>query len=318
MQSVLLAASKDPNAKMTVLLLPPGARRPTLAVKVATTEAAERVVDDEARVLAAVHRSAPHDVRATIPRAIGLVEANGRRALVMTAVVGTPMTTTYHHWGHTRRPGPVAVDFAAAGGWLARLQHATAGPRTPLEMDDGVRTLLMTRFASEPYFEELDERLAAIHDSLHEARTPRTTVHGDFWHGNVLVVGEQVTGVVDWEGGALEGEPVRDVVRFALAYACYLDRHTRPGRPVHGHPGLRAGVWGAGLVYAIDGDGWFPTLFRNFLARHLERLGAPRELWRDAALAGLADIAARADEPQFALRHLELLRHLCGTRGGMQ
>jgi aminoglycoside phosphotransferase (APT) family kinase protein len=143
-------------------------------------------------------------------------------------------------------------------------------------------------------------------------------VHGDLWFGNVLAAGH-VTGVVDWEAGAVRGDPVRDLARFVLAYALYLDRHTPPGRRVRGHPGLRAGHWGAGVAYAIDGTGWFPDLARGFLDQGLRRLGLPGALWRDVALAGLADVAATADHAAFALAHLRLLRHLLAagpSRGG--
>ena len=73
------------------------------------------------------------------------------------------------------------------------------------------------------------------------------------------------TGVVDWEDADLRGEPVRDLIRFAIAYALYLDRGTRPGRRVRGFPGLRASRWGAGIGFGINGSGWFPELFRGFV-----------------------------------------------------
>ena len=92
---------------------------------------------------------------------------------------------------------------------------------------------------------------AELHEKLRQQSVPRTTVHGDLWSGNILVAGGKVTGVVDWECGRVSGEPVRDLVRFALMYALYLDRRTKPGRRVVGHPGLRAGEWGAfDLVHA--------------------------------------------------------------------
>src|SRR5207247_9115574 len=102
---------------------------------------------------------------------------------------------------------------------------------------------------------------------------PRTVVHGDYWLGTLLVADDRVVGVVDWESGALVGEPLRDVARFAVSYALYLDRHTRPGQRVAGHRGkLRADGWGAGLAYAVTGDGWFPRGVRACLGRALHRL----------------------------------------------
>jgi hypothetical protein len=130
----------------------------------------------------------------------------------------------------------------------------------------------------------------------------------------VLVTRGTVTGVVDWACGELSGEPLRDVARFALSYSLYLDRHTRAGRPVAGHPGLRADGWGTGIRYAIAGEEWFGRLVRDFVAGALGRLGAPPQLWRDVILAGLAEVAATADHPEFAAHHRDLLLHL--TREG--
>jgi hypothetical protein len=106
------------------------------------------------------------------------------------------------------------------------------------------------------------------------------------------------------------GEPVRDLARFALMYALYLDRRTRAGRRVAGHAELRSGTWGAGVDYALDGSGWFPDLFSRFLSEGLTRLGASPASWRDAALAGIAEVAAFTDHDEFARRHLELFRRL--------
>ena len=97
-------------------------------------------------------------------------------------------------------------------------------------------------------------------------------------------------------------------------YALFLDRRTRPGRRVAGHRGLRAGTWGAGVEYALDGHGWFPDLFRGFLKDGLARLGASPASWRDAALAGIAEVAALTDDHEFARRHLELFRRSASQR----
>jgi len=80
----------------------------------------------------------------------------------------------------------------------------------------------------------------------------------------------------------------------------------KPGAP----PGLRADGWGAGIQYAITGRGWFGDLVRSFVATALTRLGAPGELWSDVLLAGLGEVAATADHPDFAARHRDLLLRL--------
>ena len=307
LRSLLLLTSRDPNAKVTVLLFRPGDPRPAYAVKLPTTGPAETATRREQRLLHDLRRADVGPLAASLPRPLAEVDAQGRRALLMSAVGGSPMFTAYHRWRHTSSRPAVRADFDAAGSWLTEFQRRTASP--PAAPDGGGATLavLRRRFPEETAALGRLERLQAV---MARAPAPRTAVHGDFWAGNLLVSGGRVTGVVDWEAGSTCGDPVGDLVRFALSYALYLDRHTRPGARVHGHPGLRAGRWGAGVEYAIAGDGWFPDLFRDFVRRGLARLGIAPELWRPAVLAGLAEVAATADHGGFARSHLELFGSL--------
>ena len=220
------------------------------------------------------------------------------------------MSTLYLRWRHTAGPARVAEDFAALEAWLIRFQAATERGVSPIDMDGGVMLRLRERFAAADGLEAQLERLGDIHARLQCSATPRTAVHGDLWFGNLLMAEGRISGVVDWEAAAVCGEPVRDLVRFANMYALYLDRRTRVGRRVAGHGGLRARDWGAGLEYALTGAGWFPELFRRFLQRGLSRLGAPAERWRDAALAGIAEVAAFTDEDEFARCHFALFQRL--------
>jgi aminoglycoside phosphotransferase (APT) family kinase protein len=314
---VVLAASKDTNAKVTVLLVPAGSDTPRLAVKVPTTDVAQCAVCREARLLAELARRDLGPVAATLPRVVGLAEHAGRLALVTTALRGVTLSSRYHAFRHLARPRAVAADFAAAGGWLAAFQAATAGPSAPVDLVRPSAAVIARRFPADPRLPDLLLGLERLADVLGAARTPRTVVHGDVWCGNLLVRAATVTGVVDWEAGAATGEPLRDIARFALSYALYLDRHTAAGRSVAGHPGLVAGRWGDGVRYALHGAGWFPAAVRGFLADGLTRLGADAALWREVAVAGVAEIAANADHDGFAAHHLELLHDLLhGLRHG--
>jgi hypothetical protein len=200
--------------------------------------------------------------------------------------------------------------FAALAGWLDSLQTATAGDISPIDMDGGVADRIRRRFRDDPAVGSDLARFAEISARLQEHSVPRTVVHGDLWFGNLLLSRGRLTGVVEWEDAELRGEPVRDLIRFGIAYALYLDRGTRRGRRVRGFPGLRASRWGAGIDFGINGTGWFPELFRDFVRGGLDRLGAPPELWRDAVLAGVAEVAACADDSGFAGAHLALFRRL--------
>jgi aminoglycoside phosphotransferase (APT) family kinase protein len=310
LQSVVIGVSKDPNAKLTTLLVAPGGGRPMLVAKAPTTSAAARAVEAEIELLQALRRLHPWSIIHTLPRVVDVVELEGRPVMVTTALPGVTMATTYMRWRHTASRDRVAADFAAAQAWLAELQSQTAGELAPLDLDGGVAERLRDRFDGHSQLGSDLDRLAAIHERLGGNLVRRSVVHGDFWPGNVLLTGGRVSGVVDWEAGCLTGEPVRDLMRFALMYALYLDRRTRPGRRVKGHRQLRADAWGAGVDYALDGHGWFPELFRRFVRHGLSRLGATPECWRDCVLAGIAEVAALTDDPDFSRRNLELFRRL--------
>ncbi len=60
----------------------------------------------------------------------------------------------------------------------------------------------------------------------------------------------------------------------------------------------------------MSGQGWYGQLVRDFVQGALVRLGAPAGLWHTALLAGLGEIAATADHPDFAIRHRDLLLQL--------
>jgi aminoglycoside phosphotransferase (APT) family kinase protein len=312
-RAACLAMSRDPNAKVTILLFPPGATRPAYVAKVPTTEGAVRSVEREAEQLAEVAARALGPVSTTIPEVVATVEHLGRPVLVMTAMPGQSMLAAYHSWRHTARRRTVAADFAAAGQWLAGLQAAAGSGQVSLaQMLDGVADTISRRFGSQPGTDADLAALAGLRDRLADHGTPPSVVHGDFWPGNLLIGDGRVLGVIDWESARMTGTPARDLARFVTSYSLYLDRHTRPGRRVAGHPGLRADRWGAGVQHAIDGAGWYPDLARSFVMTGLERLGASPSCWRDVLLADLAATAATADHDDFARNHLLLFRRLTG------
>lgn len=302
-RTVLLDRSRDPNAAVTLLVAPPGSVEPRLAVKIATTGVAAGVIEREARLLVELRRRGLRRVEATLPELVGVWDVDGMPAAATSVLSGVPMTTRYHAFRWVARPACVRADLAAAAAWLGALHDDSTGQRAAISM-----------MPEEARLGELSAAMGPVATRLAAASTPRTVVHGDFWAGNVLVTDGTITGVVDWATAEISGEPLRDVARFALSYALYLDRHTRPGRRVAGHPGLRADAWGAGVRHVVCGRGWFPDLIREFVRAALDRLGAPRELWRDVLLAGVAEVAVTADHPDFAAAHRDLLLRLLGER----
>jgi hypothetical protein len=307
---ILLDGSRDPNSGVMVLVTAPGSTEPHLAVKIATTAAAAEVIEREARLLVELRRRPLPRVDETLPRHIGIFDADGMLASATSVVPGIPMRTSYHAFRHIARPDSVRADFAAAQNWLMALHADSMAAAASIALLDGVAARIAARWPDDPRALDLAERLEPLAARLASAGTQRTVVHGDFWAGNLLISRDTVTGVVDWAAAELSGEPLRDVVRFVLGYSLYLDRHTRHGRPVTGHPGLRADGWGAGIRYGVSGQGWYGQLVRDFVESALARLGAPTGLWHAALLAGLGEIAATADHADFALCHRDLLCQL--------
>jgi hypothetical protein len=308
LQSVVVGPSKDPNAKITILLVSPETGEPVLAVKAATTDRAGVAVEAERQVLASLTEHVAGAVVQAIPRPVETLDYDGRPAVVTTAVRGRAMTLGYVRRRHRRSPARVTADFAAAGNWLASFRQATAADAAPLEMDGGVAERLCERFGDREELDDDLERLAEIAAVLRAETVARTAVHGDFWFGNILLTGGRVTGVVDWEAGTTSGEPARDVARFAHMYALYLGGSAAPRHRVTRHPGIRAGTWGAVVEYALDGIGWFPELFRQFLRDGLAAVHASPDVWRSLALAAIAEVAAFTDHDDFARLHLDLFR----------
>lgn len=298
LRAVVLGVSKDPNAKVTVLLVSEQDGVPVMAVKVPTTPVAAAAVEAEAAALIDLHTRYPDVALDVIPRVVRAVELDGLPGVVMTAVAGTPMTREYVGGRRSRR-SRARTHLGAVSEWLGSFQSATAVGSAGIDMDAGVVTGLRARFDGDERLPDDLACLAAIHARLGAESIPRTAVHGDLWWGNVLIRRKRVTGVVDWEGACPCGEPVRDLARFAIMYALYLDAGAK-----------RSPLWGAGVDFAMNGTGWFPDLFREFLEDGLRRLGASPGLWRDAALAGLAEVAARTDDPAYGRSHLELFRRL--------
>jgi prepilin-type processing-associated H-X9-DG protein len=306
--------SKDPNAKVTVLLFRPGVDHPVYAAKVPTTAVAARSVRHESMTLAALDRERLGELSETIPEVAEVVEHMGWPVLVTTALPGRVMLASYHQWRHTSRPVSVKADFDAAGRWLAEMhRHASSGATNLAGMIDGVAVDITRRFGDDFVRAEDVEYLFALHTRLDGQKVLQGLVHGDFWPGNLLMCDGHVRGVIDWENSRPDGLLSRDLARFVIAYSLYLDRHTPSGRRVSGHAGLRAGEWGAGLEYAINGMGWYPELVHQFMSDGLDRLGVARSCVRDVILAEIACIAAEADRPEFAESHLCLLRRLAST-----
>lgn len=310
----VVAMSRDDNPKAVVMATPHGQDGPALAVKVALTRGAAESVRAEAVALERLAGLDPTLLGGTVPRRIALYDNAAGTFLVTTVSSGRPLAVDYHRWHHTSRRGTVEADFRAADAWLTRLGgiavQAAAEPGGPRE--PGCADELEARWADDELAGAAAQVCRRARERIGELDAAHLA-HGDFWCGNILRSSGQVSGVVDWEHTRFGSSPVWDRVRFALAYTLYLDRHTRPGTRVHGHPGLTAGTWGEPVRYLLQGRGWYPECVGAFIASTAAGQTPQTPLsgtWRDAVLVGLGQVAAGSDQEDFARAHLGLLAEL--------
>jgi hypothetical protein len=314
-RSALLGIDRSADAKVVSLLFDADGALVAVA-KVARSSSGEQALVAEHDALRAVACTASADLSETTPRALALVRAAGRLALVQTPARGRPMSVDYYSVGHVNDPSAVAVDLAAAGDWLTLLHQGTWGGRVTVA-EAAARWLLPVLGAYQQevgcdraehdLFAEARDRVAAFA----AATLPVTAVHGDFWMGNLLR--EQpgrVRAVVDWERSRVAGVPMVDIFKFPTSYGLYLDRAEpwRRGR-LPAHPGREdvARRWAqygdqanlCGFGYTYFGAGWFPALVRSFVTDQLRRLRVPSEVVGPFFVGFLAEQALAANTEEF-------------------
>jgi hypothetical protein len=309
----------EPPDTLTCLL--PGApasdarpRTDPLMLRVPTSADAVPAVQREARLLVDLRRRRLGPIERTIPRHVGVHQLDGLPVTLASVVPGRPMSVDYDHRFHVARPDLVRRDFRLAGAWLESFQEESAAATSRTTWASEVLESLHERLVRDPHGAAALAILGSSAQQLDGHFLQRTAVHGDFWHGNLLLGEDEVSGVVNWTWGEAEGWPLRDLVRFVLRYSELLVQHTRAGRRVPGHPGLRrAGLrrvgTAPGISYGLLGAGWYPRVVRAHLRDGLAGMGFPPELWYHAALVGIGEMAATSRDDR---RTSELVALLAG------
>ncbi|MDP9340572.1 MAG: aminoglycoside phosphotransferase family protein [Actinomycetota bacterium] len=289
--AIVAGADKHPSAKVTFLFFDRWGRQ-SVAVKVARDGWSERALVAEHEALTHFWSSGSACIATSVPEPLLLERIQGRLALVMSALDGEPMMTRYYRPRHTSDPDRVARDFGMAGEWLRRFQLETQAGRQELTARSYRRWAdpILERYRTEIGWGSVeDELFEAVMDrvtALEGCDIPLSGVHGDYWTGNLLVSGDRVAGVIDWELGKPEGLPFADLYKFPTSYGFYLDRAYPAGTArIPGHPGRdrarelwsRFGDWPnlVGFGYGYFGQGWFPDLVRRSVLEHFEYLGVP-------------------------------------------
>jgi hypothetical protein len=328
---MLAGADKDPSAKVIFLLFDRAGRLAAVA-KVARDPLEEGALEAEHSALTELQRTGASVLRGTAPEPLALEPVAGHATLVLSAVEGRPMTTTYYSPGHVSSPALVEKDFDLAASWLGSFQEGTRRGSVVFDQQMFDRWIGATfeRYRSVIGWNEVEDRLfATLRDrarGLYGTPIPISGVHGDYWMGNILVERGAVAGIVDWERALVAAPPFADAYKFATSYGFYLDRgYPGHGGRVPGHPERdviaanwsRFGSWPnlVGFGYAYFGTGWFPSLVRRFVLGNLDRLGVPHEVNAVFFPAFLAAEATALRDEGFRQGYRSLLAAIAEEQG---
>lgn len=236
---------------------------PTRVVSMAGVADAVPAVEREARNLAALADQLPESVRETVGQVLDEVSADGRTAVVLTAVRGLSV-----------KRGGGADDRRAAEAvlaWLRDLWSATAGAPAPVDLGKRALEELRARYAAVGGTPEMLETVQRSHGRLAEYSIPRVMTHGCLCARHAYTEGGVVVGVDDWTGSA-SSDPLLDLGSWVVR-----TRATELAEVLAG--GARTATGRAQ---------------RDFVASGLEVWGIPAALWKDVLVLSRAELAVAA------------------------
>lgn len=213
--SLLVTPRFQASAHVVALVVPDGAERPGVVVKLQRLPGPARTLAAEAGCLRALAEVGPTGV-AGVPRLLSEEPIGGHAAIVETALTGRPLDPLA-----VRRDRDGTVD--AVGRWVRGLRRAD---RPPADDDRWARLVgpalatLAHDLADDPADAELVARAGELVDALRSARPPVAVEHGDLSHPNLLRLEagpEPRIGAIDWELGEPAGLPLVDFL-FFLGY----------------------------------------------------------------------------------------------------
>jgi hypothetical protein len=323
---VVIGIDADPAGKVTMLLLDDHGR-PRAVAKVGRRPGSDaRRLTNEHAALIRVRRHRLATIAESVPRPLLLGRVAGRLVLVTSAVPGAPLSVRYYRPGHVRSAARVGADFTAAARWLAAFQSDTG--LTTISCEQAWHTYLaplLDRYRATVGWSNweaaLHARMRRWAEDLGSEPVPVGAVHGDYCIGNVLLDGDAVVGVVDWELGREPAVALTDVFKFAASYGSFLDRSAPRRRGgIAGHPGWAAArarwaghsAWPnlAGFLYAFRGTGWFPEIVGDYLEANYRRMGCSAEIQPLLLTAFVAEQALVLDNPVYRRGYRDLLRAL--------
>ena len=146
---------------------------------------------------------------------------------------------------------PLAAEFGRLLAALHGLSTADAEGAGIAARDARWGTLAATRTETAAVLSELVpprecRRVLTIWDRLFDEAVGTSAspavVHGDAWHGNLLVAGSELVGIVDWEHGGL-GDPAEDLALAQHAGAPFAEALWDAYRPLDDDLRHRIRLW---------------------------------------------------------------------------
>lgn len=154
-----------------------------------------------------------------LPQAIAEGKVDGFQYFVEQRMSGAEISSVASSWDKAQTL-QLAADTLSAISSLAPLSHKT------LEGDlyEHFVTAKIGEISKQLDDPELISGLKAhFQDVLYGIPVSVGIQHGDFSLSNILVDGVQVSGLIDWEAGAIEGLPILDAINFTMSQN--LTRH---------------------------------------------------------------------------------------------
>jgi hypothetical protein len=298
----LVVGHRRPTTGMvTVLLFRAGDRFPSVVAKLPRYGLTGEPLRREAATLerlrgAIVGGALVGAVRDAIPRPLGLHEVDGTQVLLQTGMPGVHLVAATA--GRRLSPSKLARQLDLMLDWCLALQAASARRVT---VDDTLLAQKLEPLAAEclatldgdPGVSSVLDRSLEAAAALRGTALPLVVCHGDYWAGNIMVAGNRVRGVIDWERAALDDLPIWDMVKAVGSAAYHLDRYRSvprrgPGAlPGWGDLGSWAGIgdpaFASGFRAAFVQRGWLAGISRDALTRGFRRGGIPLA-WLPVAL----------------------------------
>ncbi len=197
---------------------------------------------DEYEVLEALRTSNEPSVRTALPEG-RLSESRFGPIYREQPVSGTPISAEI-----STDPDQFASVINRGLEWISALQNAHKGPHETLDPADVAEQLRVP---------ELDLRPPTVEKPV-EVFT--TVVHGDYHPRNVFVENGAVSAVIDWELGAIEGNPIVDPAFFIVQVAS-----------------IAFGGMRRGMDAIFDGETEHSQIVQSAIAAYCDRVGLPIE-----------------------------------------